>query len=82
MRKRSLLLTASLALAGALAIPVAATAMAANAPRPSIEYTAFIFLFPWMGPVTETLDPIDVNSIDILFDTIEDPDANDNPAHG
>ena len=50
-------------------------------PQPTMEFSAFFFLFPWMGPVAETLDPVDINSIDILFDTIEDPDANDNPHH-
>ena len=50
-------------------------------PQPTMEFSAFFFLFPWTGPVAETLDPVDVNSIDILFDTIEDPDANDNPHH-
>ena len=48
---------------------------------PAMEFTAFFFLFPWMGPLAEMLDPVDVNSIDVLFDTIEDPDANDNPRH-
>ena len=46
-----------------------------------MEFSAFFFLLPWMGPVAETLDPVDINSIDILFDTIEDSDANDNPHH-
>ena len=50
-------------------------------PLPTMEFAAFFFLFPWMGPLAEMLDPVDVNSIDILFDTIEDPDANDNPHH-
>jgi hypothetical protein len=64
----------------------AASALAAGnqpqpPPQPTMEFSAFFFLFPWMGPVAETLDPVDVNSIDILFDTIEDPDANDNPHH-
>ena len=82
MSKRSLVLVTLLAV-GALAIPCAGAAgMPADTKRPSMEFTAFVFLFPWMGPVLETLDPIDINAIDILFDTIEDPDANDNPAHG
>ena len=64
----------------------ASTALAAGnqpqpPPRPTMEFSAFYFLLPWMGPAAETLDPIDVNSIDILFDTIEDPNANDNPHH-
>ena len=50
-------------------------------PQPAMEFSAFFFLFPWMGPDAETLDPVDINSLDILFDTIEDPDANDNPQH-
>ena len=50
-------------------------------PLPAMEFSAFFFLFPWMGPLAEMLDAVDVNSIDILFDTIEDPDANDNPHH-
>jgi hypothetical protein len=48
-------------------------------PLPAMEFASFFFLLPWMGPAAETLEPVDINSIDILFDTIEDPDANDNP---
>jgi len=71
-----------------LMVATAATAVAAptNAPQPppapGIEITALFFLFPWAGEGVDTLDPIDVNSLNILFDTIDDPDANDKPAHG
>ena len=80
MRIRTMLL------ATVLTAAAASTALAAGnqpqpPPQPSMEFSAFFFLLPWMGPVAETLDPVDVNSIDILFDTIEDPDANDNPHH-
>ena len=50
-------------------------------PPPSMEFTAVLFLFPWASAVAEMLDPIDINAIDVLFDTIEDPDAFDNPPH-
>jgi hypothetical protein len=79
MKAGKLLLCLSLALASqwSWAVP------AAPPPHPRLEFTALLFLFPWLGPASETLDPIDVNAIDILFDTIEDPDAFDNPpAHG
>ena len=51
-------------------------------PPPRMEFTALLFLFPWASAVADMLDPIDVNTIDIVFDTIEDPDAFDNPPHG
>lgn len=73
-------------LAAALTGAVASSALATGnqpqpPPRPTMEFSAFFFLFPWMGTIAEMLDPVDVNAIDILFDTIEDPDANDNPHH-
>jgi hypothetical protein len=73
-------------LATMLAAATVSTASAAGnqpqpPPQPTMEFSAFFFLFPWMGTVAEMLDPVDVNAIDILFDTIEDPDANDNPQH-
>ena len=77
MRTRSLILALMLSAA-------ASTAPAAPPqppPLPAMEFAAFFFLFPWMGPLAEMLEPVDVNSIDILFDTIEDHDANDNPHH-
>lgn len=74
----------SLILATMLILGAGSTAFAAgNQPQPppltAMEFASFFFLLPWMGPVADTLDPVDINSIDILFDTIEDPDANDNP---
>ena len=80
MHTRAMLFSAMLTAAAA------STALAAgNQPQPppqaAMEFSAFFFLLPWMGPVAETLDPVDINSIDILFDTIEDTDANDNPHH-
>ena len=80
MRIRTMLL------ATVLTAAAASTALASGnqpqpPPQPTMEFSAFFFLFPWMGPVAETLDPVDINSIDILFDTIEDPDANDKPHH-
>lgn len=77
MRIRSLILALML-FAGASTAPAAPPQ---PPPLPAMEFTAFFFLFPWMGPLAEMLDPVDVNSIDILFDTIEDTDANDNPHH-
>ena len=79
MRIQAMLLATMLAAA-------ASTASAAGnqpqpPPQPTMEFSAFFFLFPWMGPEAETLEPVDINAIDILFDTIEDPDANDNPNH-
>ncbi|HET7065132.1 MAG TPA: hypothetical protein VFI49_12730 [Rudaea sp.] len=73
-------------LATMLTAVAASTALAAGnqpqpPPQPTMEFSAFFFLFPWMGPEAETLDPVDINFIDILFDTIEDSDANDNPHH-
>jgi hypothetical protein len=79
MRIRTMLL-ATLLTAGASAA-LAAGNQPQPPPQPAMEFSAFFFLFPWMGPDAETLDPVDINSIDILFDTIEDPDANDNPHH-
>jgi hypothetical protein len=77
MRIRTMLLTLT------LSIVAMSSAAAGNQPQPppqpTMEFSAFFFLFPWMGPVAETLDPVDINSIEILFDTIENPDANDNP---
>jgi hypothetical protein len=80
MHIRAMILSAMLTAAAA------STALAAGnqpqpPPQPAMEFSAFYFLLPWMGPVAETLDPVDINSIDILFDTIEDTDANDNPHH-
>jgi hypothetical protein len=77
MRIRSLIL-ATLLIAGA---SMSQAAPPKPPPLPTMEFAAFFFLFPWMGPLADMLDPVDVNSIDILFDTIEDPDANDNPHH-
>jgi hypothetical protein len=60
----------------------AGNAMPPPPPQPRMEFTALIFLFPWASAVADMLDPIDINAIEILFDTIEDPDAFDNPPHG
>jgi hypothetical protein len=79
MKTRSLMLALPLALATASS----PAAPASPPPHPRMEFTSLLFLFPWLGPAAEMLDPIDINAIDILFDTIEDPDAFDNPpAHG
>ena len=80
MRIRTMLL------ATVLTAAAASTAFAAGnqpqpPPQPAMEFSAFFFLFPWMGPAAETLEPVDINAIDILFDTIEDPDANDESHH-
>ena len=81
---RRFLSCALLAAAASSALPaLAAPPLPPPDPNPRIEFTAFLFLFPWVvGPAADMLDPIDINAIDILFDTIEDPDAFDNPPHG
>ena len=83
MRRPSLIAAAALAVAGASfqAQRVPAAAPPPQPPPPSMEFTALLFLFPWAGAVVETFDPIDVNAFDVLFDTVEDPDAFDNPPH-
>lgn len=78
MRIRSLMLAAMLA-AWATSSALAAGKQPQPPPLPAMEFASFFFLLPWAGPEAETLDPVDINSIDILFDTIEDSDANDNP---
>jgi hypothetical protein len=80
MRIRSLIL-ATMLIAGGSSSALAAGNQPQPPPLPAMEFSAFFFVFPWMGPAAEMLDPVDINSIDILFDTIEDPDANDNPHH-
>ena len=75
------LILATVLLAGGVSTSLAAGNQPQPPPVPKMEFSAFFFLFPWMGPAAELLDPVDVNSIDILFDSIEDPDANDNPPH-
>jgi hypothetical protein len=75
------MLLATLSMAAAASSALAAGNQPQPPPQPAMEFSAFFFLFPWMGPDAETLEPVDINSIDILFDTIEDPDANDNPQH-
>jgi hypothetical protein len=80
MRNRASIL-ATLLIAGGISSALAAGNQPQPPPQPAMEFSAFFFLFPWMGPDAETLDPVDINSIDFLFDTIEDPDANDNPHH-
>ena len=77
MRSRTIFLATMLTAAASTTL--AAGKQPQLPPRPTMEFSAFFFLLPWMGPGAETLDPIDINSLDILFDTIEDPDANDNP---
>lgn len=69
----------------ALACASSTSAHAADSappPLPRMEFTALLFLFPWASAVADMLDPIDINTIDIVFDTIEDPDAFDNPPRG
>ena len=80
MRIRSQILAAML-IFGAASTAFAAGNQPQPPPLPAMEFSSFFFLLPWTGPAAETLDPVDINSIDILFDTIEDPDANDNPHH-
>jgi hypothetical protein len=80
MRIRSSILVAILVACGTSTV-LAAGDQPQPPPLPAMEFASFFFLLPWMGLEAETLDPVDINSIDILFDTIEDPDANDNPQH-
>jgi hypothetical protein len=80
MRNRALILATMLIACGTSSASAAGN-QPQPPPQPAMEFSAFFFLFPWMGPEAETLGPVDINSIDFLFDTIEDPDANDNPHH-
>ena len=82
MTPRNVIAAALLAAATAGAAAHAAGNAIPPPPQPRMEFTALIFLFPWASAVADMLDPLDVNAIDILFDTIEDPDAFDNPPHG
>lgn len=82
MTMRNLIAAALLAASASTALRAAGNAPAAPPPQPRMEFTALIFLFPWASAVADLLDPLDINAIEILFDTIEDPDAFDNPPHG
>jgi len=75
----------SILMAAAVAAPsswAAGSPPPAPPPLPTMEFTAFLFMFPWAVPYADTVDPVDVNAIDILFHTFDDPDAFDNPPQG
>ena len=83
MRIRSLVCSATLALsAAAVAGNGTGTGNGAPPPLPTMEFSAFLFLFPPAAVAAEMLDPIDINAMTILFDGFEDPDAFDNTPRG